>query len=57
VKIVFFGLEYAVFQGYVDCCVLDVFVSEESLDMEYVVCFMVFHCGFPMSEGVESDGF
>ena len=45
-----------IFEGYelrVDERVLDVLVAEQSHDVEDVLCFVVFHCGFPMPKGVE----
>ena len=31
----------------------DAFVSQDLLDVQQAPCFCVFHCGFPVAEGVE----
>jgi len=48
-------LEYGGFYVYVDYCAVDAFVSEYLFDVHYAFCFVVFHCSFPVSEGVEVD--
>ena len=35
--------------------VLDVFVAEHFYYVQDVSCFVEFHCGFPVSKGVEGD--
>jgi hypothetical protein len=53
VEVVAFRLEDAVFQSDVDGRVLDVFVAEKALNMEYVMCLVVFRGGFPMAKCME----
>ena len=43
---------FKVYQLCVDECVFDVSVAEELHDVKQV-SLMVFHCGFPMTKGVE----
>ena len=46
-------VKYCLLKVSVNVCILDVFMSEEILDVVGILCSVIFQGGFPMSKCVE----
>lgn len=53
VELVVSLVKYCLLKISVNVCILDVFMSEEILDVVGILCSVIFQGGFPMSKCVE----